>query len=390
MKSTGNELNFDHYNAEFAADPYPVLAELRERCPVAHSEAHGGFWLATRYEDIREIAQDPETFSSRYSSVPKDVGFGDFCVPPLHLDPPEHTRSKRLLAGAFVPERVERFRESIRSSVVSLIDGLRDQEIMDLSYDFARLVPTSVVCQLVGCPSATDRFTYWVEGILEQASENPENAAVVALDMFTHMSEVVAERRANPGDDVLSMLSQAEIDGDRLSDEEIVYTAVLLVLAGIDTAWSTLASAILHLATHPEDQQRLRDDRGLITGAREEFLRAYAPVTVGRVVARDTVFHGADLKEGEMVLISLPSANRDESVFPDADEVRIDREKNRHLAFGSGIHRCLGVNIARMELSIALEELLDRIPTFELADDDVDWTLGQVRNAKHVRVRVVR
>jgi cytochrome P450 len=306
----------------------------------------------------------------------------------LHLDPPEHTRSKRLLATAFVPERVERYRDSIRETVIELLDGLREHKVMDISYDFARLVPTSVVAQLVGCPEDTERFTEWVEGILEQAATNPEEAAGVALDMFTFLSEVVQQRRAEPGDDIISLLAEAEIDGDRLEDEEIVFTAVLLVLAGIDTAWSTLCSSILHLATHPADQQRLREDPGLIPSAREEFLRAYAPVTVGRMVSVDTTFRGAELKAGEMVLVSFPSANRDESVFEDADTVKLDRERNRHLAFGSGIHRCLGVNIARMELTIALEEVLRRIPPFVLADDELDWTAGQVRGAKHVRIKV--
>jgi hypothetical protein len=380
------ELNFDHYDAAYVANPYPTLAKLREQCPIAHSEAHEGFWIATRYDAIRELIQDTDTFSSRYSSVPKDIGFGDFCVPPLHLDPPEHTRSKQLLATAFTRSRAGAFTSQIRGSVIELLDGFAGRDTFDLSYDFARLVPTAVVCHLVGRPGELDRFSGWVQRLLEQAATDIEDARAAALEMFTFLHELVQERRADPGDDVISMLVEAEVDGDRLKDEEIVFTAVLLVLAGIDTTWSTLAAAILHLATNPEDQQRLRDHPELTPTAREEFLRAFAPVTVGRVVKHDTEFGGRQLREGEMVLVSFPSANRDEAAFDDADAVKLDREPNRHMAFGLGIHRCLGIHVARMELTIALEELLSRIPPFTLADEDVHWTLGQVRGPKRILV----
>jgi hypothetical protein len=379
-------LNFDHYDRAYANDPYPVLEQLRSRCPIAHSDAHGGFWIATKYDDIREITQDTETFSSRYSSVPKDIGFGDFTVPPLHLDPPEHARSKRLLATAFVPKKVAEFEESTRQQVVELLDELSQKDSFDLSYGFARLVPTAVVCRLVGRPDMVEQFSEWVQRLLEQAAHNIEDAQLAGFEMFTFLAELVAERRAAPGPDLVSFLTQAEVDGDTLSDEEIVYTAVLLVLAGIDTAWSTLASAIHYLATHPDQQARLRESPLLIPTAREEFLRAFAPVTVGRLVKDDVEFRGCPMRKDEMVLVSFPSANRDEDQFPDAGEVQLDRQPNRHLAFGSGIHRCLGVNVARMELSIALEELLRRVPPFTLADPDVHWTTGQVRGPKHVVV----
>ena len=386
----GAQLNFDHYDAEYAADPYPTLARLRAECPVAHSDAHDGFWIVTRFEDIRALMLDPGRFSSRYSSVPKDIGFGDFCVPPLHLDPPEHTRSKKLLATAFTPTAVQMFADPIRAAVVEVLAGFDGQETIDLGHDFARIVPTAVVCQLVGCPDDVERFSGWEQRLLEQAASNIEDARQAALEMFTFLHELVQQRKDAPGEDVISMLTQAEVDGDRLKDEEIVFTAVLLVLAGIDTTSSTLGSALLHLATHGDDQRRLREHPELIDGAREEFLRAFAPVTVGRVVRSDTELGDQQLRADEMLLVSFPSANRDESVFDDAGEVKLERSPNNHMAFGFGIHRCLGIHVARLELTIALEEALRRLPPFSLVDDDVQWTVGQVRGPKHVHVRLAR
>ncbi|MHB8696280.1 MAG: cytochrome P450 [Solirubrobacteraceae bacterium] len=384
---TDVDLNFDHYDPQYAADPYPVLRELRATCPVAHSDKHEGFWLATKYELIRQLLLDTHTFSSRYSSVPKDIGFGDFMVPPLHLDPPEHTRSRKLLAGAFAPRSVERLLAPIRERVITVLSALEGQQEVDLSYDFARLVPTAVVCELVGCPDELDRFTGWVERLLEQAGTNIDDARQAALEMFTYISDIVSARREQPGDDIITMLCEAEVEGEKLDNGEIIFTAVLLVLAGIDTTWSTLATSILYLAQHPQEQQRLRENPELLRTAREEFLRMFSPVTIGRLIKEDTELAGQCLRKDEMVLLSIPSANRDEDIFPDAESVQLDREPNRHMAFGYGSHRCLGVNIARTELTVALEELLRQLPPFTLVDDEVDWTLGQVRGPKRVRVR---
>ncbi len=385
--TTGAQLTApDHYDPGYAADPFPLLARLRAERPVSHSDAYGGYWTVTRYEDVREVIQRTGVFSSRYSSVPKDIGLGDFCIPPLHLDPPEHTRFRKLLANAFVPKRVAGYEAATRERVVSLLTSLVDGgQSFDASQDFARIVPTSVVCQLLGCPDMTDTFTGWVQRLLDQATTNPEDAKAAGMELFQFLVTTVGRRRVEPGDDVLSFLTQAEMDGDRLEDHEIVLVAALLVLAGIDTTWGTLATTIHHLATHPDDQRRLREHPELIGSAREEFLRAFASVTIARLVAEDTGFHGCPLRKDEMVLVSLPSANRDEGEFPDAETVHLDRQPNRHLAFGSGIHGCLGANFARMEMTIALQELLRIVPPFRLAEDaEVTWTRGQVRSPKRL------
>jgi hypothetical protein len=382
------EVAFDHYSDGFAADPYPQLAELRTGCPVAHSDAHGGFWVATRYADIQDLLARPADFSSCRSSVPEDIGLGDVIIPPLHLDPPEHTRFKKLLAPVFSVTQTAPFEPAARAYVVELLDGLVAAGDFDASHDFARLVPTAVLCQILGVPDDVELLSSLVEQILEIAGTDPEAALTAAMTLFAHVTAIVEARKAAPGDDVVSLLLASELDGERLTDDEVTFVAILLVLAGIDTTWSTLSLALLHLATHPEDQARLRADPDLLETAREEFLRLYAPVTIARKVIDDIVFGGQHLAKGEMVLVSIPSANRDAEVFDRPDEFVPDRTNNRHLAFGSGIHRCLGIHFARMELRVGLEEFLRRVPPFELDPaGEVTWARGQVRRPKTVPLR---
>ncbi len=188
-------------------------------------------------------------------------------------------------------------------------------------------------------------------------------------------------------EDILTMLLEADTD-QPMTDEHLLGTCFLLLIAGIDTTWSNIGSALWHLATHPEDQQRLRDEPGLIPTAVEEFLRFYSPVTMARYVTEDTEFSGCPMKEGDKILMAFPAGNHDPEMFEDADRFIIDRQRNRHFAFGSGIHRCLGSNLARMEIRVAVETFLERIPSFELADPDaVFWNGGQVRGPRRVPIR---
>jgi cytochrome P450 len=384
------ELVFDHYDDGFVRCPYPVLAQLRSNSPVAWSDAHGGFWLASTMETVRALALSPEVFSSRYTSVPKDIGLGDVLFPPVQLDPPDHTRMKKLLLPSFSAERSESLREYTRGVVVDLLTKILDGgDHFDASEDFARLVPTAVVCKLLGLPGEISLFTGWVRRMLEQVAINPQDAAIAGAEIFGYVNDVVLDRRENPGEDVISHMLATEVDGESLEDVEVVFAALVLVFAGIDTTWSTLGSTIHHLATHPEQQRHLREHPEGMELAREEFLRAFAPVAPARIVATDTEVNGTRLSKGDMVLVSFPSANRDEHEFEDSDEVVLDRSPNRHLTFGVGVHRCLGVHIARMELEVALQEFLRMVPDFTLAEPDkVEWSRGQVRGPRKLVLKV--
>jgi cytochrome P450 len=381
--------SFDHYDPDYARNPYPALAELRERCPVVHSDDHGGYWMVSNHEFVRHVALHPEIFSTQYTTVPPLFAFGEVRIAPLQLDPEDHGRVKQLLTPPFGPARAAALEESTRAAAVAILDDLVSKGRFDASQDFARLVPTGVIGQLLGIPEEFDRLTGWVKRMVEHITDAPEDMMAAGMEMFLFMNELVDKRRAEPGSDIISAMLASEVDGQRLEPMEVVMSAVTFVLAGIDTAWSTLGSALHYLATHPDDQQRLRDEPELLETAREEFLRAFAPVASARVAKEDTELGGETIKAGEMVLVSFPSGCRDGAEFEAPDEVRLDRTPNRHLAFGTGIHRCLGVNVARMELRVGLEEFLRRVPPFRLDGDEadaVDWTLGQVRGPKKLLV----
>ena len=207
-------------------------------------------------------------------------------------------------------------------------------------------------------------------------------------DLGKYIAAQIQDHRENPRDDLTSYLMNVELDGNKLSDEHVGGSIVLLLIAGIDTTWSAIGSSLWHLAQHPEHRLRLVDDPEVMTFALEEFLRAYAPVTMARMVAKDHEFHGCPMKQDDWVLLPFPAANRDPEQFEDADGFVIDREQNRHAAFGLGIHRCLGSNLARLELKVAIEEFVRRFPHFELAGD-VRWSVGQIRGPRELPVRVL-
>ena len=240
-----------------------------------------------------------------------------------------------------------------------------------------------VIAHILGVPSdLSDTFTGWVRDVLEFAddAERRQRGAEGLLNFFLAHLE---ERRQHPGDDLLSELLSTEVEGAPVDDGIILGMAALVLIAGVDTTWSAIGSSLWHLATHPEDRRRLVAEPALMPTAIEEFLRAYAPVTMAREVTEDIEYAGCPMKAGDKVLMNFPAANRDPEAFEQPDEVQLDRAHNRHVAFGSGIHRCAGSNLARMELQVALEEWLARIPEFSLAEGkDISWAGGQVRGPR--------
>lgn len=386
---SAQKLNFNHYDKEYMQDVFPTLSELRHRGTIEWTDALGGFWIATKMEHVRAIALNTDVFSSRYNGIPKDLGLGDAVMPPIQLDPPDHTRMKKLLMPSFTQAGAEALREYTRTTVVGLLDNLLAKgDIFDVAEDFARFVPTAVICKLLDFHDL-EKFINWVRRVPEHAADDPADAAAAGAEMFAYIYEVIQERRGGSGDDLISKLLATEVDGEKLDDMEVAFCAILMFLAGIDTTWATINASLLYLAQHPDQQQHLRENPDAIDLAREEFLRAYAPVSPGRLVTTDVNVGGAELKKGDMVLMSYPSANRDEAEFENAGEVVLDRSPNRHLAFGVGVHRCIGVHIARMELDITLREFLKIVPRFTLvAPDRVEWNVGQARRPSNIVIKV--
>jgi cytochrome P450 len=393
--------DFDILDPAYVRDPATTWRELRSSCPVAHTDRYGSTWLPVTYEDIAAIAHDVERFSSRDISVitpPRQFNVDPdkplLEAPPITSDPPVHTWARRLLLPAFGPGAIEKQTPITRGLANELIDGFIESRGVDAATAYAQHIPVRVIAQMIGVPTTDETmFTRWAVEILQEGFANLDKAMGAVMELITYFSGHTVARRAMPAgerpDDLLTLLCEAEgDDGQPLDDRHLIGTCFLLLLAGIDTTWSAIGSSLWHLAAHPDDQARLRADPALLPSAVEEFLRYYSPVTMARYVAEDVEFNGCPMKRGDKVLMAFPAGNRDPEMFEDPDEFRIDRLKNRHFAFGSGIHRCLGSNLARRELSVAIETFLERVPTFELADADaVTWTGGQVRGPRRLPIR---
>ncbi|RLC59110.1 MAG: cytochrome P450 [Chloroflexi bacterium] len=392
--------DYDIFDPGYVKDPYPTWDGLREKCPVAHTDRWGGSWMPTTYEDVRKIAANVDIFSSRNPLVatagelaepsPEMEERATAGAPPISSDPPVHTWSRALLLPKFSIKEVAAHEQPTRDLCNALIDDFIDKGRADAAADYAQQIPARVIASLLGIPQErAGEFTGWVQGFLEYGLTNVDLRSGAAMQIMSFLFEQIQDRKANPGDDLISYLLEAKTDGapDPIPEPHVLGTCFLLMVAGIDTTWSSIGSAMWHLAQNPDDCKRLIDEPELITSAIEELLRAYSPVTMAREVTKDADYNGCPMKENDRVLMNFPAANRDPQKFANPDEVILDRPINPHIAFGVGIHRCAGSNLARMEMRVAIEEWLKRIPEFRLEDPEaVTWAGGQVRGPRKCAV----
>ena len=392
--------DYDIFDKGYLKNPFPIWDELRESCPVAHTERWGSSWMPTRYEDLFKIAQDIEHFSSRDilvvrggpppegeepdEDIPEELRNYDVGAPPITSDPPEHTWARRLLLPPFSIKEIAKWEPETRELCRSLVDGFVNEGRADGAEDYAQQIPSRVIASMLGIPKEeANTFTEWVRGFLELGLTNVDLQSEASRNIFGFLWEKIEEHREHPKDDLISYLLSSKVDGEPVAATHVLGTCFLLLVAGIDTTWSSIGSALWHLAQHPEDRARLVAEPELMPMAVEELLRAYSPVTMARYVAEDVEYAGCPMSEGDKVLMNFPAANRDPDVFEDPDKVILDRKKNPHIAFGVGIHRCAGSNLARMEMRVAIEEWLAQIPDFRLEDPDaVTWAGGQVRGPR--------
>jgi len=394
--------DYDIFDPQYVTDPFGIWDELRRTCPMAHTERWGGSWLPTRYEDVYAIAHDIEKFPSGNGisvvpMIPMAPGDGSPApapvlvsgVPPISADPPLHTWTRRLVLPTMSPARVAEYEVFTRDLCRRLVDDVLARGEGDAAAEYAQQIPVRVIGHILGVPEdMAGTFTEWVRDVLEFAHD-PERRRRGIVGIIEYLQGAIDEREAEPRDDFITELMHAEHDGEPITRDVVMGMCALLLIAGIDTTWSSIGSTMWHLATHPDDRRRLATEPDLMPTAIEEFLRAYAPVTMARRIVEDTEYKGCPIKAEERILMNFPAANRDPEVFPDADKVILDRAQNRHLAFGAGIHRCAGSNLARMELRVAVEEWLARLPEFEVVDHDrVTWAGGQVRGPRTVPVVV--
>jgi cytochrome P450 len=363
--------NFDYSIAGDVRDPYPRLAELRSTMPVVHQAnpidpAGPPIFMVYRHADVVRLFKDNAVFSSSNLRDTMGPAMGDQII--LGMDEPEHRRHRGLVSTAFRQRALARWEETLVSQVVGdLIDGFADRGSLDLVPDFTYLFPSKVVAGVLGLPGEDFRqFQKWAIAIIALHS-NWDRGIVAGDELKQYLATILAERRVNPGDDVISDLAVAELDGERLDDEEIFSFLRLLLPAGIETTFRSSGNLLYLLLTHPEQMEAVRQDRSLLPQAIEEALRFEPPLLLtARIVLEDTELSGMKIPKGSSVSPMLGAANRDPEVFDHPDEFDIFRDPKQHISFGHGVHVCLGMHLARLETRVAISTLLDRLPNLRL------------------------
>jgi len=372
--------DYDHYDPDFALNPHADYATLRAKCPVAHTDNYGGFYVMTKFDDISAVLHDARTFSSWPADTPPTPGHTRALIP-LEVDPPEHRRYRTIVDPLFRPNAIEHIADSVRTYAGELIHTMVAKREFDFMTEFAQPYPSAVFLRLVGLDFTVeqrDELCDWAGTILHTTTTGVLHGDVAAqtaarLDagkaLNNFLRNLLNDRLKNPGDDIISYLTTAEMPGQRKLDyREILNFAYVLVLAGLDTVTTAIGFSFLHLARRPDLQDRLAADPSLIPAAIEELLR-YEPIVHGsRTVTERHVVRGVELQPGDRIVIPLASAHRDEDVYPDADQILFDRQAPKSIVFGAGNHRCLGSHLARLELTIAFEEIFKKIPRFSLPE----------------------
>ncbi|MFJ2863279.1 cytochrome P450 [Kitasatospora sp. NPDC087314] len=373
------------------ADPYGGYTQLRADAPVHRVVGPDGLpvWLVTRYPDVRQALADPRLALDKAHAAPGN--YRGFALPPaldanlLNMDPPDHTRIRRLVVQAFTPRRISALRGPIERVAERLLDTVAPLGRTDLLAAYAAPLPITVICDLLGVPE-DDRhdFRAWTDTLITPDPSRPEEARAAVKAMLGFFTGLIDRKRTEPGDDLLSDLIAVRDEQDRLSEDELTSLAFLILFAGYENTVHLITNAVLALLTHPEQLAALRDEPELIAGAVEEFARfdGPAPLAIRRFPREDVTIGDVTVPAGETVLLALASANRDPEQFTDPDRLDLRRRENGHLALGHGIHYCLGAPLARMETAVALTVLLRRFPDLAL-----DVPAEQLRHRPTLRAR---
>jgi cytochrome P450 len=386
--------DWDWLDDQWGSNAIDIWNSVREQCPVATTERYGRAFMPVTMEAVAAVANDTEHFSSIWVNVGRpDAPRSP--APPITSDPPDHHGHRRLLLPAFSPKNVAPLEADLREYCRALIADLDGNDTADAAAQYAQHIPVHGICKLTGLPEGdADLFRDWIYRNFQLAPRDNAVRMQVMIEMTTYIDQMLRERLERPQDDMLTYIANAEIDGRPVDwDLKLGYIR-LLIVAGIDTTWSAIGSGLWHFAQHPDQVERLvaaeNDDLLWNTGT-EEVLRYYAPVTMARKVIGETEIGGCPVHPGDQMLVTFPAANHDPAAFDHPEVFDIDRANNRHVAFGLGIHRCVGSNLARLEVVVALQEWLRAFPRYSLDTSmPTTWANGQVRGPRAIPVLLNR
>lgn len=384
IESSEIAVDFDIYDPALSESVYDRYREMREQHPLSHSEAYGGYWIATRYEDIQYIVRNPEIFSSGCVNILPPPGPDGPLIPadsgpliPVEIDPPDHTLYRQILTPVFSPKRMQDLEPEIERIAIDLVDALGGATKVDFVSEFAQPLPTRVILALMGWPQEdTPLFRKWTDTILVglpgvSPIESTKARIGAALEARSYFEEMIRRRRQSPEvDDVSGILMKSKFGDRALTEREITRMMFFLMLGGLETVYTQLSHSILFFAQNPRYRHQLVADPSIIPSAVEEMIRWESSVAPARVVKEDVVLGNTQLRAGDRVLIPFGAANRDPNQFEDPETVDLTRNPNPHLGFGAGAHRCLGSHLARIELNIALEQWHRRYPDYSLDPED--------------------
>lgn len=376
---------FDHFNPPLGADGTPMeyLQALRDEAvdaPIGWSESYGGYWIINGYDEINEIMDNPAVFSNKAVTFPRYES-GDAELMLATQDNPKHKKYRSLVAGPFSPGNAQDLDAQLRASANTLIDAFIEDGRADLASGLAEEVPARMTAILLGLPAEDgDLYRKWTWAMTKLFAEDPEAAAAQIAEMGSYVDSIIEERRARPAEDLMSTVIKSEVDGEKLSDLDLHGFFSVLLLGGLDNTSRFLGTVLWRLGWDKELRQKLIDRPEIIPLAVDELLRFYTPAAIGRLVLEDTEFHGHSFKADQTVWLNLAAGNRDPRAFEDPDSIIPDRQPNKHLGLGRGMHRCLGAHLIRVEARATIEEFLKRIPEYELDPNGTfEWCTGQVQ-----------
>lgn len=380
--------DWDWLDDQWGPNAVDIWNSVRDVQPLAMTERYGRAWMPVTMAAVQEVSHNTEDFSSVWVSVSRPDA-PRTPAPPITSDPPDHKGHRRLLLPAFSPKQIAPMEEEMREFCRSLIADIGDAPTADAAVQYSQHIPVHAICQLVGIPeSDAEMFRHWIYLNFQVAPKDNAVRLQVQGEMDTYFAKLLRAREAEPQDDMATLVASAVIDGEAISERLKLGYLKLLLVAGIDTTWSAIGSGLWHLGLHPEERDRLAtadDDDPLWITATEEILRFYSPVTMARKALTDTEVSGCPVHAGDQMLLTFPAANHDPEAFEDAGTFILDRERNRHVAFGLGIHRCLGSNLARLELVIAIQEWVRAFPNYVVDETQkTTWTNGQIRGPRNI------